>query len=346
MKMKLKKINGLTWLMIGLLMIGLLLPVFVHKTYVHSIMVLTVYVMGCSLAWSILGGMLGQVSLGHGAFAALGAYIGTLFVTKLNLSPWIAMIAAFLMVGTVISLLMYPCFGLKGTYFSLTTIAFGEAFRNIFTNWNFVGAGQGLTLPIVKSKNESFWQIAFKSSNKSSYYYVGVLLVVIFFLIVKMIDRSKLGYSLKTIREDEGTAEAIGIKPIRYKIIATFISSGMVAVMGVFYATYIRYISPELMLQSKSLEFVLPAVIGGISTVEGPVIGALIIVPLSQILNSKLGSILPGANLMVYALVLIAVVLFRPSGILGWVKERQQKKKQNEKELTEPAADSPAKEGE
>ena len=92
-----------------------------------------------------------------------------------------------------------------------------------------------------------------------------------------------------------------------------------------FYACYIRYVSPELMLQSKSLEFVLPAIIGGLSTVEGPVIGALIIVPLSQMLNSQLGSVLPGSNLAVYALIMIVVVLFRPAGLVGWFKERAQK---------------------
>ena len=150
---------------------------------------------------------------------------------------------------------------------------------------------------------------------------------MVFYLVIRHIDRSKLGYGLKTIREDEGTAEAIGINPLHYKMMATFLSTGMVAVMGVFYACYIRYISPELMLQNKSLEFVLPAVIGGISTVEGPAIGALLIVPLSQYLNSALGSKLPGSNLMVDALILIAVVLFRPAGLLGHLKARQQQKK-------------------
>ncbi len=322
-------------LMLGLLVVGLLLPVVFNKSYVQAILVMTVYTAGCSLAWSILGGMIGQVSLGHGAFAAIGAYIGTIFVSYFEISPWIAMVCSFFVVGVMITLLMWPCFGLKGTYFSLTTIAFGEAFRNIFTNWEYAGAGQGLMLPLVRKGEGSLWMLAFQS--KAAYYYVGLALLVVFYLAVKKLDNSKLGYALKTIREDEGTAEAIGIKPIRYRLIATFLSTGMVAVMGVFYATYVRYISPELMLQSKSLEFVLPAVIGGISTVEGPVIGSLIIVPLSQFLNSLLGSKLPGSNLVVYSLILIVVVLFRPAGLLGWFKERGQKKRiAAEKEMLEP----------
>ena len=323
-KKHLGKFNSMTLVMIGLFIICALLPLFIHKSYVLAILVMTVYVAGCSLAWSILGGMVGQISLGHGAFAAIGAYLGTVFVSYLNVSPWIAMGVAFVVVGATISLLMFPCFGLKGTYFSLMTIAFGEAFRNLFTNWEYVGAGQGLMLPLVRAKDESLLMLAFRS--KAAYFYVGLFLLIVFYLIIKWIDRSKLGYALKTIREDEGTAEAIGIKPVKFKMIATFISAGMVAVMGVFYASYIRYINPELFMMNKSLEFVLPAVIGGISTVEGPIIGALIIVPLSQYLNSVLGSVLPGSNLVVYALILIGVVLFRPSGLLGWWKEREQKK--------------------
>lgn len=320
---------------LAFLVVAMLLPMFIRKSYVQAIMVLTVYIASCSLAWSILGGILGQNSLGHAAFAAVGAYIGTILVVNFNISPWISMIIAFFVVGGLIALLMYPCFGLKGTYFALTTIAFGEAFRNIFTNWKYVGAGQGMMLPLVRKGEESLWMLAFRS--KASYYYVGLFLLVVFYLVVKAIDASRLGYAMKTIREDEGTAQAIGIKPIRYKVIATFISAGMVAVMGVFFACYVRYISPELMMQNKSLEFVLPAVIGGISTVEGPVLGALIIVPLSQLLNSTLGSILPGSNLAVYALILIVVVLFRPAGILGWLKEYRQKKKiAAEKEKLEP----------
>lgn len=304
----------------------LLMPVLTQKAYVMAILVMTVYTASCSLAWSILGGQLGKISLGHAAFSAVGAYIGMMMVLELGLSPWISMIVAFFVVGGLVALLMYPCFNLKGAYFSLSTIAFGEAFRNIFTNWKYVGAGQGLKMPIVKKGAESLWMLGFHTSNKTAYFYVGLFLLVIFYVVVKWLDGSKLGYAFKTIREDEGTAQAIGIKPVKYQVIATFISTGMVAMMGVFYACYIRYISPELMMQSQSLEFVLPAVIGGISTVEGPVIGAVIIVPLSQYLSSTLGSKFPGLNLMIYAAILVVVVLFRPAGILGWFKDRQQKR--------------------
>lgn len=143
-------------------------------------------------------------------------------------------------------------------------------------------------------------------------------MVIAVYLIVRAIDRSKFGYALKTVREDEDTANAIGINPLKYKVLATFVSCGLIAVCGVFYANYIRFINPDIMIQAQSVEFVLPAVIGGIGSVTGPLIGAIILTPLAQYLNSTLSSIAPGANLLVYAIILIVVILFQPRGIMGW----------------------------
>lgn len=309
-------------LLAALLAFMLVFPQIFNRPYLLAIMITTFYIGCASLAWSILGGMIGQVSLGHAAFMGLGAYISTVLLQKLHLSPWLSMIVVFFVVGALIALLMIPCFGLKGAYFSLATIAFGEMFINLFTNWAFVGGGQGLMLGIGK---DSFWMLRFKS--KVPYYYVALGMLIAFYIIVRRIDRSKLGYAFKTIREDEGTANAIGINPQRYKTIATFLSAGMVAVVGVFYANYIRYINTDIMSQAESLSFVLPAVIGGVSTVEGPILGALIIVPISQYLSSTLGSVLPGANLVVYACILIGVILFQPAGLLGWFYHSALKKK-------------------
>ena len=132
---------------------------------------------------------------------------------------------------------------------------------------------------------------------------------------MRAIDRSKFGYALKTVREDEDTANAIGINPLKYKVLATFVSCGLIAVCGVFYANYIRFINPDIMIQAQSVEFVLPAVIGGIGSVTGPLIGAIILTPLAQYLNST-EQYSAGANLLVYAIILIVVILFQPRGIM------------------------------
>ncbi|MEG1269573.1 MAG: branched-chain amino acid ABC transporter permease, partial [Oscillospiraceae bacterium] len=114
---------------------------------------------------------------------------------------------------------------------------------------------------------------------------------------------------------------------LKYKLIATFLSAGFTAVCGVFYAQYIRFIDPDIMMQTYSVEYVLPAVIGGIGNISGPLLGALLLTPLSEYLRSNLSSIIPGANLLVYALILIVVIRFQPTGILGWYKTSKLKKK-------------------
>ena len=135
---------------------------------------------------------------------------------------------------------------------------------------------------------------------------------------MKVIERSRMGYALKTIREDEDTAAAIGINPTKYKIMAVVVSAMVAALVGFFYASYIRYIDPELMVMAKSTESVLPAVVGGAAFVEGPLVGGLIMIPLSEFLRANYSAILPGINMLMYAVVLLLVIRFRPTGILGW----------------------------
>ena len=267
-----KKIGSRQILLLILLLIAAVIPVFVRTPYLLSICVMTFYMASASLAWSILGGLTGQISLGHASFMGLGAYMSTLLLVKLNVSPWISIPLVFLFVGALTALLLSPCFVLRGPYFSLVTIAFGEAFRNLMTNWDFAGKGQGLLLPFG---DNSLALLRFKS--KVPYFYLSLLMVIAVYLIVRAIDRSKFGYALKTVREDEDTANAIGINPLKYKVLATFVSCRLIAVCGVFYANYIRFINPDIMIQAQSVEFVLPAVIGGIGSVTGPLIGAIIL---------------------------------------------------------------------
>ncbi len=305
-----------------LLLILALIPVIIRNTYIQTIFILIFYTASASLAWSVLGGLTGQLSLGHAAFMGLGAYTSTLLLVNANLSPWLSIPIAFVFVGLICMLLLSPCFVLHGPYFTLVTIAFSYAFLNLFTNWDYAGKGQGIVLPFGA---EDFALMRFKS--KTSYFYIALCMMVLFYIVLRLIDRSKLGYGLKTVREDEGTANAIGISPLKYKMIATFISAGMIAVCGVFYANYFRFIDPEIMAESQAIEYVLPAIIGGIGSVTGPLIGAFIIVPLSQYLNAALSSVVSGANLVVYAVILIAVVMFQPTGIMGWYQNSKLKKK-------------------
>ena len=311
-------------ILIALLIIVLaIVPAFVTTTYVMGIFVTTFYVGCCTLAWSILGGPTGQISLGHAGFMGLGSYISAILLNNMGISPWISMVIAFVVVGLLTAVLLSPCFVLTGPYFTLVTIAFTEAFRNLFTNWEYAGSGQGILVPIDNGNILSMRWIS-----KVPYYYIALIMVILFYLILRIIDRSKLGYAFKTIREDEDTAHAVGINSFKYKFIATFLSAGLIAVVGVFYVNYIGYINPDIFKNANSLDYVMPAIIGGIGSIVGPLLGAGILTPLSEWLNAALSQI-AGLNLVVYAAIVIVVILFQPNGIMGWFTHSKLRKKIN-----------------
>ncbi len=311
-------------ILIALLIIVLaIVPAFVTTTYVMGIFVTTFYVGCCTLAWSILGGLTGQISLGHAGFMGLGSYISAILLNNMGISPWISMVIAFVVVGLLTAVLLSPCFVLTGPYFTLVTIAFTEAFRNLFTNWEYAGSGQGILVPIDNGNILSMRWIS-----KVPYYYIALIMVILFYLILRIIDRSKLGYAFKTIREDEDTAHAVGINSFKYKFIATFLSAGLIAVVGVFYVNYIGYINPDIFKNANSLDYVMPAIIGGIGSIVEPLLGAGILTPLSEWLNAALSQI-AGLNLVVYAAIVIIVILFQPNGIMGWFTHSKLRKKIN-----------------
>ena len=296
-----------------ILMVFILIPVVVKSPYVLNVFVIVFYMSTLSMAWNLLGGMTGQNSLGHAAYMGLGAYASCLLITKAGMNPWLSAILGMVIVGLVAGVIFYPCFILRGPYFTLVSIAFGEALRQFIINSSFFGRASGVGLPFGRDS----W-LNFRFMSKIPYYYVGLAMMLGIYILMKVIERSRMGYALKTIREDEDTAAAIGINPTKYKIMAVVVSAMVAALVGFFYASYIRYIDPELMVMAKSTESVLPAVVGGAAFVEGPLVGGLIMIPLSEFLRANYSAILPGINMLMYAVVLLLVIRFRPTGILGW----------------------------
>jgi branched-chain amino acid transport system permease protein len=296
-------------------------PFFVEAPYILHIFNLTFYLATTSMAWSILGGMTGQNSLGHACFMGLGAYISSLLITKFSFIPWLALPVCMCLTGLIAMVLFYPCFILRGPYFTLVTIAFGEVFRNFLINWPYANKANGILLPFGEDSLAHF-----RFFSKVPYFYTGIIMMVLVYLFLKFFERSKIGFALKSIREDEDAAAAIGIYPTKYKVIAVGISATITALAGYYYALYFRYIDPDIMLQTYSTEFVLPAIIGGISYIGGPILGALILVPLSEFLRAVLGGVFPGVNLIVYALTLIVIIRFRPTGILGWLNRKKEQR--------------------
>jgi branched-chain amino acid transport system permease protein len=297
-----------------LLVFAIAAPHLFQARYAQHVLILILLYVTLGSAWNLLGGFAGQLSLGHAAFFGIGAYSASILASKTSLSPWLAMLVGPLVVLPVASLVGWICFRLRGPYFTLATIAIGEMVRLVALNWRgLTGGAVGVVIrPSV-----------FSGTNKLPYYYVILVIAVGTIALCYFISRRKLGYYLLAIREDQETAETIGINTTRYKLIALSISASLTALAGAFYANYFLFVDPTIVLPlSLSVEIVLMAIIGGLGTVEGPVVGAVLLKLSSEIFRNQFEN----ANLLIYGLLLVLVILFLPEGLLGGFRKLLRRK--------------------
>jgi branched-chain amino acid transport system permease protein len=270
--------------------------------------------------WNILGGYGGQFSFGHAAFFGLGAYTSTLLFLHWGVSPWIGMLAGGLLAAGFGLFAGYLSFryGLRGPYFSLVTLAFAEMLRVIAVNWKAVGSSLGLVVP-----NRGSAPALFLFAEKLPYYYVILTMAVGALVITRAMERSRMGYALAAIRENEDAAEAAGVDALSTKLSAMALSSFLTALGGTFYAQYFSYIDPSLTFgPAISIGGLLPAIVGGAGTVTGPLLGSFVLTPISELTRAALRG-RAGADIMLYGLVLILVISFLPNGLVGWIRARR-----------------------
>jgi len=276
-------------------------------------------------AWNLIGGYAGQVSLGHAVFFGLGAYTSTLLLMKAGVNPWIGLLAGVVISSIVALIIGYPCFKLGGHYFAIATIAVGEMFQHAWLNWDFAGSAIGLNLPILEEGVVNFQFHA----TKLPYYYISLCMAGVAVLTGYIVDRSKIGYYFRAIKGDQDAARSLGISHTKYKAYAMVLSASLTSIAGSFYAQYILFIDPDsvfpLML---SINMCLMATLGGLATVWGPVIGAFILIPISEFTRIYMGGGGTGIDIMVYGLLIILICLFQPSGIIG-IFEQFRKKREN-----------------
>lgn len=275
-------------------------------------------------AWNIIGGYAGQCALGHAAFLGLGAYTSTVLFLKLGVSPWLGMLIAGFVAGGVSVAIGWPCFRLRGAYFALATIAFAEMVRALFNHWKFVGGAVGLRLPVLGDALS-----AFQFRGYLPYYWIILTLFVLNFLLVYGLSKSKMGFYWRTIKSDPDCAESLGIDTTKYKLIAMFISSFLVAIGGTFYSQLMLYIDPRSVLaRDLSIRIALVAIVGGMGTIEGPVLGSLIMILLSSLIRARFGDI-PGLHLVIFATILVVMSTYKPQGMMAilediknWIERR------------------------
>jgi len=300
----------------------IVLPLLVKSSFAIDILVRILLFAFIGTAWNLMGGYAKQLSLGHAAYFGLGAYTSTILQINYDVSPWIGMVVG----GVVAALASLPvgwlCFRLRGPYFTIATIATAQALMLIFLKFrDFAWGAEGTTIP-----NLGTAPLMMQFESKSSYYYVALGLLLLSLLITWLIERSWIGNYLVAIGEDEDAAEAIGVNAPKMKRDIYMISAFLTALAGTFYTQYIYFIDPATAFSFNiSIEAALVSIVGGIGTLWGPLIGTVLLETTSALLQSWLGSSIGGVQLTVYSLILMAVILWRPTGLMGMIIEARQR---------------------
>jgi branched-chain amino acid transport system permease protein len=299
------------------------IPYVVTSSFALDILIRILLFSFIGVAWNLMGGYAKQLSLGHAAYFGLGAYTSTILQVNHDISPWIGMIAG----GVVAMIASLPigwlCFRLRGPYFTIATIATAQVLMLIFLKFrDFAWGAEGTTIP-----NLGDAPLMMQFEQKAGYYYVILGLLAVSLAVTSWVERSWVGYYLTAIGEDEDAAEAIGVDAPQMKRYIYMISAFFTALAGTFYVQYIYFIDPTTAFSFNiSIEAALVSIVGGIGTLWGPVIGTILLETTSALLQSWLGSTVGGIQLTVYSLILMAVILWRPTGIMGFVRDLSERR--------------------
>jgi branched-chain amino acid transport system permease protein len=296
---------------------ALALPLVATSSSLRNTAIVMLMTAQLGVAWNILGGYAGQVSLGHAAFFGCGAYVSTYLLLHLGVTPWLGMIAGAAAAAVLALVVGWPCFRLRGHYFAMATIAVAEIVQALVTNWDALGGAVGLSLPIT----ESGWRGMVFNTSKLPYYYLALGLLALTLLINRSIARSHFGYYFRAIKDEPDAARSLGVSLTRYKLVAIALSSALTAAGGTLYAQKELYIDPGSVLSTAlSIKISLVAILGGVGTLSGPVIGAILLTAIEESTRRWFGGSGRGTDVVIYGLLIIGIAVFRPEGIVGVVR--------------------------
>lgn len=311
----------------GLFAVGILvtlgIPLVVRDPHALHVLIMIFLYAFLGTGWNILGGYAGQVSLGHSVYFGIGAYTATLLMMKAGVSPLIGMLAGGLLAVLVSLVVGWGCFRLAGHYFAIATLAVAEIAGVLATNWDYIGAAVGVYVPIDRAGN---WLRTLQFTTKTGYYYVALTLLVLGMSLVAYIERSRPGFYFRAIKADPESARALGIDIFRQKLYAMALSALLVALGGAVYAQYVLFIDPESVLGAAlSIQIALIPVLGGVGSLWGPLIGALVLVPLSEYTRLYFGGTGSGLDLVIYGLLIMLVATYQPAGLIGLLGARRER---------------------
>jgi branched-chain amino acid transport system permease protein len=291
----------------------LIIPLTAGSPFVYHLFILICSYAALASAWNIVGGFAGQLSLGHAVFYGVGAYTTTLLMINLGISPWIGMFVGAILSSVVAVLISWPCFRLRGPFFALATIAVLEVVRLMAINQHDVtGGAAGLGVPLKLGVE---WML-FRP--RWPYLLIAFGFLIITLAVSWKIKNSRLGYYLIAVREREDAAHAVGVNSVKVKLIAVVLSAFLTSLVGSFHAMYLTFVEPGSMFSLEmSIQIAMFALIGGLGTVSGPLIGTLLVLPLAELARGWLGDLGSGVHGLVYGIVLVVVVLTIPQGLVG-----------------------------
>jgi branched-chain amino acid transport system permease protein len=302
------------WLIFGA---AALIPIGVRDAFFLDGLILILMWGAISAAWNVASGYAGQVSLGHSAFFGIGAYSAALLATRWQQSPWLGMLA-----GVVVSLgagavIGYLSNRLRGPYFALSTIAFSQVLLIVASRWRgFTAGSEGIPVPF----RPGFGTLGI---GHVAWVYVALALALLYYLVQVYFERSRLGYQLAGVREDEDAAEALGIASRKLKVFAITLSAALTSVGGTLWAQYVGFVDPFYVFSvDLSIRFALNTIIGGTGLAVGPYLGSILITSLETSLRATLSGLktgYAGVYLVIYGAALIVVVRFAPEGLAGVV---------------------------
>ena len=299
---------------VAIFAIALVLPIFLHNDYLLQVIFRVFLFAALGLAWNLVGGYAGQLSLGHAAYFGVGAY-GLALLSKAGLNPWLALAGGVVAAMISAAVIGSVSFRLRGPYFCLATIAFTEVLRLIAKNLPDVTGGDvGTPVPLL-----------FANHSTRSFYFAAVVLTVISFAITYWVERSRFGYYLMAIREDEDTALSVGVNAAMTKLRALLISAALTAIAGALYASLFLFIVPDQMFGVElSVEIAILPMLGGAGTLLGPLLGSVVLESASEIFKNYFKE----AHLLIYGVLIVLVVIFLPDGVVGTLRNWLSRKPQ------------------
>lgn len=308
-----------TWLKRALGAAALIaLPLVVRDRYfLHLLVTAGIFVLLAS-SWNLLAGYAGQLNLGHAAFYGIGAYTSAILATKLGITPWLGLFAGGIMAALFGLMLGVPSLRLSGPYLAITTIGFSEILRLVAMNWVELTRGSlGLygIPPFTPIRLGNWFEIEFRSEISS--YYLLLVLVCASLAIFWRLTTREFGLSLKSLREDEIGAASIGVNISGYKLAVFAISAFFAGMAGAFFAHYQRLVSPDTLSLGETFTILTMTMLGGLGTLVGPVVGAVLLTFLSEGLRFVEDMVKLDVRMIIYGVLLIVTILFMRGGIVG-----------------------------